>query len=124
MAFVESVTLNARGITLVPLAIAHEAGLLAAAADGELWHIRVTSVPEPESTRKYIEDALAMRESGHRFAFAVTDTNTGKVLGSTSYHDVLPAVKRVENGWTWLDLAGLGMPKARSAATSTAPANC
>ena len=26
---------------------------------------------------------------------------TGKVLGCTSYHDILPAVKRVEIGWTW-----------------------
>jgi RimJ/RimL family protein N-acetyltransferase len=101
MTFVEPVTLTARGITLVPLSLDHEAGLCAAAADGELWNIRVTSVPEPENTRKYIEDALAMREAGNRFAFAVTETDTGKVLGSTSFHDILPAVKRVEIGWTW-----------------------
>jgi len=101
MAFVEPITLTARGITLLPLALEHEDGLRAAAADGELWKIRVTSVPEPEKTRSYIEDALAMREAGNRFAFAVTDAESGKVLGSTSYHDILPAVKRVEIGWTW-----------------------
>ncbi|OQW87017.1 MAG: GNAT family N-acetyltransferase [Rhodoferax ferrireducens] len=101
MAFVEPVTLTARGITLLPLTLEHESGLRAAAADGELWNIRVTSVPEPEATRKYIEDALAMREAGNRFAFCVTETATGKVLGSSSYHDILPAVKRVEIGWTW-----------------------
>ena len=101
MAFVEPVTLTERGITLVPLSLDHEDGLRAAAADGELWNIRVTSVPEPENTRKYIEDALAMREAGNRFAFAVTETATGRVLGSSSYHDILPAVKRVEIGYTW-----------------------
>jgi len=101
MAFVEPVTLTARGITLLPLTLEHESGLRAAAADGELWNIRVTSVPEPENTRKYIEDALAMREAGNRFAFCVTESATGKVLGSSSYHDILPAVKRVEIGWTW-----------------------
>ncbi|CAM8666221.1 RimL Acetyltransferases, including N-acetylases of ribosomal proteins [Comamonadaceae bacterium] len=101
MAFVEPVTLSARGITLLPLALEHEAGLRLAAADGELWNIRVTSVPEPENTRKYIEDALAMREAGNRLAFAVTETATGKVLGCSSYHDIVPAVKRVEIGWTW-----------------------
>ncbi|NBX21288.1 MAG: N-acetyltransferase [Betaproteobacteria bacterium] len=101
MAFVEPVTLSARGVTLLPLALEHEDGLKAAAADGELWKIRVTSVPEPENTRKYIEDALAMREAGHRFAFAVTETATGKVLGCSSYHDIVPAIKRVEIGWTW-----------------------
>ena len=101
MAFVDPVTLSARGVTLLPLALEHESGLRAAAVDGELWNIRVTSVPEPENTRKYIEDALAMREAGNRFAFVVTETTTGRVLGSSSYHDILPAVKRVEIGYTW-----------------------
>jgi len=101
MSFVEPVSLSARGITLLPLSLDHEDGLRAAAADGELWNIRVTSVPEPENTRKYIEDALAMREAGNRFAFCVTETATGKVLGTSSYHDILPAVKRVEIGYTW-----------------------
>ena len=101
MAFVEPVTLEARGIKLVPLSLAHEDGLRAAAADGELWNIRVTSVPEPHQTRQYIEDALAMREAGNRFAFATTDADSGTVLGTSSYHDILPAVKRLEIGYTW-----------------------
>ena len=101
MAFVEPITLSARGVTLAPLALEHEAGLRAAAADGALWNIRVTSVPEPQDTRKYIEDALAMREAGNRFAFCVLDEASGRVLGSSSYHDILPAVKRVEIGYTW-----------------------
>ena len=101
MAFVEPVTLRDRGIRLEPLALVHEDGLRAAAADGELWKLRITSVPEPQDTRAYIEAALKMREDGNRFAFAVVDDATGKVLGSTSYHDIVPAVKRVEIGWTW-----------------------
>jgi RimJ/RimL family protein N-acetyltransferase len=101
MAFVEPLTLSARGVALVPLALSHEDGLRAAAADGELWKLRITSVPEPENTRAYIEAALQMREAGHRFAFAVTDEATGTVLGTSSYHDIVPAVKRVEIGYTW-----------------------
>jgi N-acetyltransferase len=101
MSFVTPVTLTDRGIRLEPLSLTHEQGLRAAAADGELWNIRVTSVPEPENTKKYIEDALKMREEGNRFAFAVIEESTGRVLGSSSYHDILPAVKRVEIGYTW-----------------------
>jgi RimJ/RimL family protein N-acetyltransferase len=101
MAFVEPVTLEGHGLRVLPLALEHEAGLRAAAADGELWNIRVTSVPEPESTRQYIEDALAMRAAGNRFAFVVQDAASGRVLGCSSYHDILPAVKRVEIGYTW-----------------------
>jgi N-acetyltransferase len=101
MAFVKPVTLQDRGVRLEPLELSHEAGLREAAADGELWNLRVTSVPAPHETRDYIETALKMREEGHRFAFAVTEAATGCVLGCTSFHDILPAVKRVEIGWTW-----------------------
>jgi RimJ/RimL family protein N-acetyltransferase len=101
MSFVQAVTLSERGVTLEPLALSHEAGLRAAAGDGALWNIRVTSVPEPDQTRAYVESALAMREAGSRFAFAVLESATGRVLGSSSYHDILPAVKRLEIGYTW-----------------------
>ncbi len=95
------VTLARGPVRLVPLEMAHEAGLAAAAADGQLWRLRVTSVPEPGQTRAYIEAALRMREEGHRLAFAVLDASTGEVIGSSSYHDILPAVARLEIGWTW-----------------------
>ncbi len=98
VAFVEPVTLEARGVRLVPLSLEHEAGLKAAAADGELWKLRITSVPEPHETRGYIETALA---TANRFAFAVTDAASGEVLGTTSFHDIVPNLKRVEIGYTW-----------------------
>ena len=101
MSFVQPLVMRHNGVRLEPLALSHEDGLRAAAADGELWKLRITSVPEPHETRVYIETALKMREDGHRFAFAVVDDATGTVLGTTSYHDILPAVKRVEIGWTW-----------------------
>lgn len=101
MAFVEPLSMSERGIQMVPLVLAHEDGLRAAAMDGELWRLRITSVPEPDQTRRYIEDALAMRDAGNRFAFAVLDAQSGVVLGSTSYHDILAGVKRVEIGYTW-----------------------
>ena len=101
MEFVKPVTLRDHGVRLEPLDLEHAEGLAAAAADGQLWTIRVTSVPEPQDTRAYIEAALQGREQGHRFAFAVLEDATGKVLGTTSYHDIVPAVRRVEIGYTW-----------------------
>jgi RimJ/RimL family protein N-acetyltransferase len=101
MSFVNPITLSDRGIELRPMTTEHEAGLRSAAADGELWNIRVTSVPEPEQTRQYMEDALAMREAGHRFPFVVVESDSGRVLGTTSFHDIVPAIRRVEIGWTW-----------------------
>ncbi|UYG01200.1 GNAT family N-acetyltransferase [Halomonas sp. GD1P12] len=101
MAYVNPVILAAHSVKLEPLAHDHEAGLRAAAADGELWNLRVTPVPSPDETRAFIETALKDREAGHRFAFAVIDEASGTVLGTTSYHDILPEVKRVEIGHTW-----------------------
>lgn len=101
MAFVQPVVLTCNGVRLEPLGLEHEAGLRAAAADGQLWKLRVTSVPESDNTRAYIETALQMRQEGSRFAFAVIDEATGRVLGTTSYHDILAPVRRVEIGYTW-----------------------
>ena len=96
--FVEPVTLHTADIALVPLTLAHEEGLRAAAQDGELWKLRITSVPTPDETRNYIQTAL---DTSNRAAFAVTTAATGDVLGSTSYHDIVPELKRVEIGYTW-----------------------
>ena len=101
MAFVKPITLSHRGVKLEPLTLNHEAGLSSAAADGELWNLRITTVPAPGETRSYIETALKNREEGHRFVFAVIDEASGTVLGTTGYHDILPNVKRVEIGYTW-----------------------
>ncbi|NML63534.1 GNAT family N-acetyltransferase [Massilia sp. RP-1-19] len=95
---VDAIPLEFNGIRLEPLALGHADGLRAAAGDGELWNIRVTSVPEPHNVEQYILKALEMPD---RVAFAVVDLATGAVMGTTSYHDILPAVDRVEIGWTW-----------------------
>ena len=95
------VTLERAPVRLVPLALEHEDGLKRAAADGQLWNLRFTSVPEPENTLAYIETALRGRAEGHRLAFAVLDAGSGEVIGCTSYHDIVPAVERLEIGWTW-----------------------
>jgi RimJ/RimL family protein N-acetyltransferase len=95
---VEPVTLEFNGVRLEPLSLAHVDGLRLAAADGQLWNLRVTSVPEPHRTQAYVHTAL---ETPNRVAFAVVDVSSGDVLGTTSYHDILPEIDRVEIGYTW-----------------------
>jgi RimJ/RimL family protein N-acetyltransferase len=95
---VEPLTLEFNGVRLEPLSLAHAAGLRAAAQDGELWNIRVTSVPEPHKVEQYIHAALGMQ---NRLAFAVIDSASGAVIGTSSYHDIMPEIDRVEIGWTW-----------------------
>jgi RimJ/RimL family protein N-acetyltransferase len=47
---------------------------------------------------QYIRNALDMPG---RLSFAVLDASTDAVIGSTSYHDIMPSIGRVEIGWTW-----------------------
>ena len=98
---VEPVILEDDRVRLEPLGLHHVDGLKRAAADGELWNIRVTSVPEPDDTRGYVERALQAFAEGHRLAFAVIDAASFEVIGSSSYHDIVPAVERLEIGYTW-----------------------
>ena len=94
-------TLEGHGVRLEPLSLQHEEGLKAAAADGRLWELFFTSVPEPENTRAYIDSALAEQQRGAMLPWAVRDLRTGAVVGSTRYHDIVAAADRVEIGWTW-----------------------
>jgi N-acetyltransferase len=95
-----AVVLERNGIRLEPLTLAHEAGLRDATADGELWTLP-TTVPSPGKEKEYIETAHKMRAEGSRLPFAVIDIDSGRVLGSTSYHDIVAPLKRVEIGYTW-----------------------
>lgn len=92
-------TLTLQRIRLEPLTLAHAPALRAAVCDGALWTIRVTSAPEPDQVEAYIAQALAMQPA--RLAFAVLDAASGAVLGTTSYHDIAPALDRLEIGYTW-----------------------
>ncbi|WP_289000282.1 GNAT family N-acetyltransferase [uncultured Psychrobacter sp.] len=94
----ERVTLSSNGITLEPLTLAHATDLIEACQDGALWQINETSVPEPDKVMDYINVADSMTD---RQAFAVIDERTGKAIGSTSFHDILPTTKRLEIGYTW-----------------------
>ena len=98
---VAPVTLEGHSVRLEPLSVDHEAGLAAAAADGQLWKLWYTSVPEPAGTRGYIDAALEGQQAGHMLPWAVRDLATNTIAGSTRYHDIVPTADRVEIGYTW-----------------------
>jgi len=95
------VTLSGRGVRLEPLTLAHADGLRQAAADGALWNLRITSVPEPDQTEAWIASALQGQADGHMLPFAAVDEASGQVVGSTRYHDIVPGLARLEIGHTW-----------------------
>ena len=94
-------TLEGHGVRLEPLAKSHHDGLLKAAADGRLWELWFTSVPQPEQTAAYIDAALQGQGEGHMLPWAVRELKSGALVGSTRFHDIIAAADRVEIGWTW-----------------------
>jgi len=101
MILLEPITLDGFGVRLEPLTAAHEPALRAAAADGKLWELRYTAVPEPDLTAQYIADALAGQHAGHMLPWAVREVASNTVIGSTRYHDIVAPIDRVEIGYTW-----------------------
>lgn len=93
--------LEANGVRLEPMTEAHAEELTAAASDGKLWELFFTSVPEPDKTTAYIRAALEGQAAGHMLAWVARDLASGEVVGTTRYHDIVPAADRVEIGYTW-----------------------
>lgn len=81
-------------IRLSPLSLTHADGLRAAAADGQLWRLPFTGIPTAEDTEHYIQTALNTR---HAYTVFLND----RIVGSTSYHDILYDARRLEIGYTW-----------------------
>ena len=84
------VTLELNGVRLEPLSQAHADGLRACAMDGELWKLRITSVPEPENVERYIAIGLEMRD---RLPFAVIDSAVRDTVIYSIVHGEWPEVR-------------------------------
>src|SRR5512147_3097323 len=98
---VQPTVLEGGGIRLEPLTHEHADGLAAAAAEGELWNLWFTSVPAPGGMPAYVADALQGQREGRMLPWAVRDLGSGVLIGSTRYHDIVPAIDRVEIGYTF-----------------------
>jgi RimJ/RimL family protein N-acetyltransferase len=94
--------LAGKSIELLPLQEAHAQALLQAATDGELWNMKVTVIPGPETVDKYIATALQGREAGTVMPFVIVRRDTGQVVGSTRFWKIDRGNRKMEIGHTWL----------------------
>lgn len=95
-------TLTGPTVELRPLQREHRAALLQAAADGQLWNLKVTQVPGPDTVDNYINVALAGQEAGTVMAFVIVRRDTGAVVGSTRFWKIDRVNRKLEIGHTWL----------------------
>jgi RimJ/RimL family protein N-acetyltransferase len=102
-----SVTLlSGRHIVLRPLELRDAGALVAAAADGELWNLPYTVVPDARTVNAYITRALEGYAAGHVLPFATTlraaDGGAGEVIGSTRFWKMDAQNRKLEIGHTWI----------------------
>ncbi|WP_423380772.1 GNAT family N-acetyltransferase [Burkholderia sp. LMG 32019] len=98
----EQPTLTGERIELRPLAVSDRQALLDAAADGQLWNLKVTAVPGAETIDAYIDTALQGRAAGTVMPFAIVDRASGRVIGSTRFWKIDRRNRKLEIGHTWL----------------------
>ena len=101
MIALQPITLERDGIRLEPLGRQHQPDLGTAAGDGRLWELWFTSVPPPDGMAAYVDTALKGQQDGHMLPWVVRELSSGEVVGTTRYHDIVPAIDRVEIGYTW-----------------------
>ena len=101
ISWIKPVTLEGQHVTLVPLSMAHSSELIEAAADGELWKLWYAMVPSPEEMAGEIQRRLNLQQEGTMLPFTVLERKTQRILGMTTYMDVIAIHKRLEIGWTW-----------------------
>ncbi|HJS92586.1 MAG TPA: GNAT family protein [Steroidobacteraceae bacterium] len=95
------VVLELGTVRLEPMSEQHVPALQEAAADGALWELWFTAVPAPDETAAYVASALRGLRDGHMLPWVVRDLESGAVVGSTRYHDIVAEIDRVEIGYTW-----------------------
>jgi N-acetyltransferase len=99
--------LAGRLIRLEPLAIEHAAGYLAAAGTGadaeEVFRWMSPAAPQSlDEARTQVAASLAARARGERFAYAQFDVLTAEFAGTSSFYDIVPALRTIAIGHTWL----------------------
>ncbi|HDR9207120.1 TPA: GNAT family N-acetyltransferase [Burkholderia vietnamiensis] len=95
-------TLTGERIVLRPLAASDRQALLDAAADGELWNLKVTVVPDERTVDAYLDTALQGRAAGTVMPFAIVERASGRVIGSTRFWKIDRNNRKLEIGHTWL----------------------
>jgi RimJ/RimL family protein N-acetyltransferase len=96
------ITLTGTTVELRPLQRGHSAALVQAAADGQLWNLKVTNVPGPDTVEKYVDIALAGREAGTMIPFVIVRRDTGEIVGSTRFWKVDRVNRKLEIGHTYI----------------------
>jgi len=86
---------------LEPLRSSHAEQLGDAAADGELWNLHFTSVPNRDHVNTYIAESLQNLTQGIQHPFVVKRLSDNRIVGCTRYYDIDRKHRTLSIGYTW-----------------------
>lgn len=95
------VVLEGDRVRLVPLDRAHFTELVSVAADSRIWEFTSIDGSHEDRIRRHLESAVLKRGTGEQYPFTVIDKLSGRIIGSTMFHNIFPEHRKLEIGWTW-----------------------
>lgn len=99
------IVLEGERVRLVPLENSHFESLLEIGKQEKIWEYMSINGSDSERLRLHLQSAILKRATGEQYPFTVVDRKTGKVIGSTFFHNIFPEHRKLEIGWTWYDPA-------------------
>ena len=95
--------LTGRLVTLEPLSAEHEAGLIAAASDADMFRwMPVDMASSQDALRAWLRASIQESEEGRSVPYAILAADGGRVLGSSRFMELRFEHLRAEIGWSWV----------------------
>jgi N-acetyltransferase len=98
----EDVILENDKVVMLPLQMEHYHNILPITiAEPTLWQYSLMQPNTEEALLKYLQSAIAARENGTEYAFAIFSKPTGEFAGSSRFYDIQLNNKSTQLGYTW-----------------------
>src|SRR5436853_2720952 len=102
MVRVEPITLEGIHIWLAPFSLSHHAELCEVGLDERLWRLTTIRLETAEDMFSYIQTALQGQTEGTTLPFVMIEKSSDRVVGTSRYHSINQAHRRLEIGFTWI----------------------
>ncbi|MEL7118216.1 MAG: GNAT family protein [Bacteroidota bacterium] len=92
-------------VQLSPLGLEHIEKLIQFANDHSIWVYFLEKGDGKEAFSSYIKDAIDNRKLEKEYPFVILDKRTQQFVGTTRIYDVIPDLRTIKMGHTWLGTA-------------------
>ncbi|MFB9328924.1 GNAT family N-acetyltransferase [Paenibacillus aurantiacus] len=97
------VQLEGDRVSLIPLKLEHAEALFSCAASPLIWDNLPATIRHFDDMLAFVRTAIAGKERGEEFPYAVYDKSLNRMVGMTRYLRISESHKNLNIGWTWYD---------------------